>query len=213
MVKIAPSILAADSEQRDLFAVDGAEGRDGVRVLVAQEVAELAQVVRVGVLAAGRDDLEAGNVLGGEHEAVDVAREELVLHLLDGLVQLADLVHAALGLVDELHRGGLEHFGSLDQAGVHLVDEVQEGFARDGLDAADAGGDGRFARDAERADLGGIVDVRAAAELDGLAAHVDHADHVAVFFAEQGDGAELLGLVDRHFLRLDRHTFQHELAD
>ena len=67
--------------------------------------------------------------------------------------------------------------------------------------------------DAERADLGGIVDVRAAAELDGLAAHVDHADHVAVFFAEQGDGAELLGLVDRHFLRLDAHAAQHELAD
>ena len=52
----------------------------------------------------------------------------------------------------------------------------------------------------ERADLGGIVNVGAAAELDGLAAHVDHADHVAVLFAEQRDGALLLRLVDGHFL-------------
>mgnify|MGYP000624594269 CR=1 FL=1 len=34
-------VFAADGQQRDLFAVDSAESRDGVRVLVAQEIAEL----------------------------------------------------------------------------------------------------------------------------------------------------------------------------
>ena len=206
-------VFAADGQQRDLFAVDSAESRDGVRVLVAQEIAELTQVVRVGVLAAGRDDLEAVYVLGGEHEAVHIACEELVLHALDGLVQLTDLVHAALGLVDQLHRRGLQQLGSLDQAHIHLIDEIQERFARDGLDAAHAGGNRGFARDAERADLGGVIDMGAAAKLNGLAAHVHDAHDIAVLFAEQGDRAELLRLRDGHFLRLDGHAVQHKLTD
>ena len=128
-------------------------------------------------------------------------------------MQLTDLVHAALGLVDQLHRRGLQQLGSLDQAHIHLIDKIQERFARDGLDAAHAGGNGGFARDAERADLGGVIDMGAAAKLNGLAAHVHDAHDIAVLFAEQGDRAELLRLRDGHFLRLDGHAVQHKLTD
>ena len=55
--------------------------------------------------------------------------------------------------------------------------------------------------------------MRAAAELDGLSAHVDDADNIAVLFAEERDRAELLCLCDRHFLRLNVHTVENQLTD
>ena len=86
-----------------------------------------------------------------------------------------------------------------------------------GLNAAHAGGNRGFACNAEGADLGGIINVSAAAEFDGLAAHVDHTDNIAVFFAEQCDRAKLLRLCDGHFFCLDghavQHKFTHEAAD
>ena len=55
--------------------------------------------------------------------------------------------------------------------------------------------------------------MRAAAELDGLSAHVDNADNVAVLFAEERNRAELLGLVNWHFLRFNVHAVENQLTD
>ena len=65
------------------------------------------------------------------------------------------------------------------------------------LDAANARGDGALGLDAENAGLGSVVEVGAAAELDGEVAHLHHADRLTVLLAEQGDGAALLGLLNR----------------
>ena len=55
------------------------------------------------------------------------------------------------------------------------------------------------ARIAEGADLGGVADVRAAAQLARVVALADlhHAHHVAVLLAEQRHRAEALGLLQR----------------
>ena len=66
------------------------------------------------------------------------------------------------------------------------------GGAADGFDAADAGGDGAFGFDFEKADVFGVGDVCAAAEFHGIAvegfvaaADLDDANEVAVFVAEE----------------------------
>ena len=64
--------------------------------------------------------------------------------------------------------------------------------AGDGFDAADAGGDGGFADELEQADLAGGGGVGAAAELGREVADLDDADAVAVLFAEERHGAELV---------------------
>ena len=71
--------------------------------------------------------------------------------------------------------------------------------AADGFDAAHAGGDGAFADDFDEADFAGGGGVRAAAELGGEVADADDADLVAVLFAEERHGVELVdGDVDGH---------------
>ena len=66
----------------------------------------------------------------------------------------------------------------------------------------------------EHADLGGVGQVGAAAELNGVAlAHIHHADDLAVLLTEEGDGALLLGLFDGHFFGHNVVAFQHGLVD
>ena len=57
------------------------------------------------------------------------------------------------------------------------------------------------------------VHVRAAAKLNRPAAHVDHADDVAVFFAEQRNRAGLLCLFNRHLADVDVESREDLLAD
>ena len=72
--------------------------------------------------------------------------------------------------------------------------DIFHGFgARDGLDAAHAGGHGALGYDVEQADGAGGRRVRTAAELYAVAV-ADYTHDVAVFLAEQGHGAHGLGL-------------------
>ena len=91
------------------------------------------------------------------------------------------------------------------------------------LDAAHAGGDRAFAGHRDQADIAGAPDMGAAAQFDRPAervlavlarglAHRDHADLVAVFFAEQRAGAGLAGIVHRHQARGDFVVLQHHLV-
>jgi len=53
----------------------------------------------------------------------------------------------------------------------------------------------------------------AAAELNGLAAHIHNTHGVAVFFSEQGHGAEISGFLDGHFLYGNIHAVQYHIVD
>ena len=64
----------------------------------------------------------------------------------------------------------------------------------DGLDAAEVRADRALGHDLHRADVAEGAYVGAAAELGGVRAGLEHAHDVAVLVAEEGDGAELLGL-------------------
>ena len=75
-------------------------------------------------------------------------------------------------------------------------EEVVGVHADQGLDTAYAGADRRLAEQLDQAELGGVADVRTAAQLLGEVADGDDAHPLAVLLAELGDGALLLGLVD-----------------
>ena len=91
------------------------------------------------------------------------------------------------------------------------------------LDAAHAGGHRAFAGHGNEANIAGAAHMGAAAQFDrpaervrplgaGLLAHRDHADLVAVFFAEQRARAGFAGVVDRHQPRRDLVVFEHHLV-
>jgi hypothetical protein len=82
--------------------------------------------------------------------------------------------------------------GGLRAASCAWRRRAKAGLAGDGFDAARAGGDGHLGDDLDEADFAGGGNVRAAAELAAVAADVDDADELAVFVAEEGEGA--LGL-------------------
>ena len=85
--------------------------------------------------------------------------------------------------------------------------------ARHGLDAAHAGGDGALREDAQRADLRGVVQMRAAAQLSARAVHIHNTHDVTVLLPEERRGAGGSGLVDGHFLHGDGVTVQDRVAD
>jgi hypothetical protein len=97
--------------------------------------------------------------------------------------------------------------------------------AGDGFDAADAGGDGAFTDDAEVADFTSAASVGAAAEFHGVAveflrvaADLDDADLVAVFFTEEmGDIAAAfhfgVGNFDPAHRTVFDDAFVHEAFD
>ena len=65
----------------------------------------------------------------------------------------------------------------------------------------------------ERPGLRGIIQMRAAAQLDAVAAHIDHADDIAVFFTKQCGRADFSRFIDWHFTRVDHITGQDGLID
>ena len=113
----------------------------------------------------------------------------------------------------QLVRLDLQQSGSVQQIFLHLQLCFHVAQASDGLDPADAGGDGAFAGDVETAHLGGVVQVGAAAQFHGVAAHVDHADYIPVLFGEQRHRAQLLGLVHGHLVAFHTVAFQDGLVD
>ena len=116
----------------------------------------------------------------------------LLLHGLELLLQVLLLGEQGLDLLLQFADGRVDLAGEgLDELQL-LVRPLVGLQAGDGLDAPDAGGDGRLGDDAEQADLARGAGVRAAAKLHrvavqrgGLAADLHHAHHVAVFLAEE----------------------------
>ena len=107
----------------------------------------------------------------------------------------------------------LQQSGSVQQILLHLQLCFHVAQAGDSLDTTDAGGDGAFAGDVDAAHFGGVVQVGAAAQFYGVAAHVDHTDYVAVLFREQCHSAQLLGLVHGHLVTFYAVAFQDGLVD
>ena len=114
-----------------------------------------------------------------------------VLHLLLQLGVVSDgLLYDALqvGSVIEESAQFREGVGKLVHHFLHLL-------ARDGLDAAHAGGHAALGENLHHAQLAGALGVATAAELNAVAKLHD-AHLVAVLLAEEGDGAQFLGLLD-----------------
>ena len=66
----------------------------------------------------------------------------------------------------------------------------------------------------ENAGLGRIVQMRTAAEFNGIAAaHVDNANHIPVFLPEKGNGAALFRFFNRQLLSDDFIALQHSPVD
>ena len=89
----------------------------------------------------------------------------------------------------------------------------QQVLAGDSLNAADTSGHRALAHDLEAADLGGVLDMGAAAELGGPAFDINHADHLAVLLAEQSHCTQLLGLFNGHLLDGDVHGLKDLVVD
>ena len=68
-------------------------------------------------------------------------------------------------------------------------------------------------RIAKRADLGGRAHVRSAAELGGVARHLDDADDVAVLLAEQHHRPQAARFLDRRLEDVHGKPFEDLLVD
>ncbi len=139
----------------------------------------------------------------------DLLRAEL-LDLLLGVLQLAE--HGG-DLLRQLLGTALDQLLELGDDRVLLGEEVVRVHAHQGLDAAHAGADGGLAEQLHQTQLGGVADVRAAAQLLGEVADGHDAHALAVLLAELGDGALLLRLVDAHDLGGDVELARQHVVD
>ncbi|MPN45017.1 hypothetical protein SDC9_192584 [bioreactor metagenome] len=113
------------------------------------------------------------------------------------MAECLDLIHGLLGPLPNLGRFGFENGGGLEDHVLIAVHGLQSEHAGSGLNAADAGGYGELAVNVEHAHLGGVIQVRAAAEFHRIAlTHIHHPDGVTIFLPEQRDGPPLFGLLN-----------------
>ena len=89
LMPLATAFLPQTARSVTFSPLTGAEDRHDRGVLVAQEVAELCEVVGIGSLPDGCDDRGSPTFFSLRTSIVHIAREDLVLHLLNRLVQLA----------------------------------------------------------------------------------------------------------------------------
>ena len=88
----------------------------------------------------------------------------------------------------------VQRLGRRRQGGLGVAEPLDRAGAGDGLDPAEVGADRALADDLQRADVAEGAHVGAAAQLGRVRAGLEHPDDVAVLVAEEGDGAERLGL-------------------
>src|SRR5581483_6040022 len=141
----------------------------------------------------------------------------LAAQRLDLALQVALLLEQSLHALDRVVGARAQHRADLFQPLLVSAHQVERALAGDRFDAPDAGGDAAFGLELEDADLAGAVDVRAAAELGGEVADLDHAHDVAVLVAEKSERASFHRLVvarlfDLH-VGVDADALVHALLD
>src|SRR5579864_6389432 len=200
---LAGQVVGHAGDQRHASIRHAREHDRGALELVLQLVDRLAQRLRVAAVERGGDDFRtldvdraAGQVITRARRRFRLEPRELPLGRPRALLQLRD---PRLELGDR-HSQKLRRAGEFRFLLLHVLERALPG---DGLDAANAGRDPAFGDDLEKPDVAGARNVRAATEL-ARAADVEDAHLVAVFFAEQHDGARLLRLGDRHRARGNR---------
>ena len=193
-------IVGEHHAQQRLVLVDGTDDADQV---VGNGLAHLEdQVLGCGGIEGndGLDDAQAIDLLGPAHQ--------LLGHALHGLgTELVDLFLHVVVLVDILRDDGLEVLGvvkerlQVAERVLEQIDGVLADLARHGLDAAHTSSHAALANDLEEADAARGSHVDTAAEL-ARGSEADHTHAVAILLAEEGDGAQLLGLLHRHVAML-----------
>ena len=115
-------------------------------------------------------------------------------------------------MIRQCVRSSLDKRSCLVHLLLHVLVVSADIVAGQRFDSAHARCDAVLGQDLELADLAGVLYMRAAAELGGELAHLDDADFVAVFLAEQRHGAALLGILNAHDCGLDVKTFGNLLV-
>ncbi len=85
--------------------------------------------------------------------------------------------------------------------------------AGEGFDPSYASCDAALGNDLERADLRRILQMRTAAKLDAVAAHIHHADNIAVFLAKERHRTLFSCGINAHFLRHDGIACEDRFID
>ena len=140
---ISPALMRARwrscrGQQRHLLAVHRAQHRDGVRGCGRARMPSLRRWVSLPCSRGSRSRPSGAR----SHSCPRTAccprslGEHPILQLFDGLMQLHDLAHAALGLGQQLARRRLEDLRRAHQPRVHLVPPGRERLTIDRLDAA-----------------------------------------------------------------------------
>ena len=190
-------IVAHHDGEHGLVLEDGSHGAEERRLYGGTQLEhEVFHLRRLhGNLALG-DDVHSVHCL--------YLGQQILLGALHGLsLELLNLPLHRVVFADEFLNGGLQVLGIVEeclhclQVVFHHVHQVLTLAARLGLYAADAGSHATLRDNLEEADATRARGMDAAAELAGRA-EAHHAHLVAVFLAEQGDGPQLLGLVERH---------------
>ncbi len=207
------SFLTAECGEADLAVLIGSDNGNDLGILVAEEVAHLADVSDLKVGTGGGNNIQIADLLCGEEEALNIAGEELVLELIDVLTHVTHLNKSAFKAVDKLAGIGLENTCCLVDGTIETVNTLHECLAGDSFNAAYAGSYGAFADDVEGTDKSCVAQMSTAAELDGLLSHGDNADDVAVLLAEESGCTHLLSLVNGHLADGDIQTIEDHVAN
>src|SRR5205809_133710 len=156
------------------------------------------------VVDRGERLVEPGGVLAAGLREVGppapAAAHGLPRELGNALLERALLREELLELRSRLLLGAAQERGDLAQQRLVAADRVERALAGRRLEPPYAGRHAALAAHLEEADVARACDVRTAAELDGVLAHMDHRHAVAVLLAEERECTRLDGAVVGHLL-------------
>src|SRR5438094_3302693 len=199
-VEAADEVVGDRGEQQRTLALRRAEHDDTRLDAGPQPIGHVAEPLVVESVDPRRQHGDAvDTACVGEHVARGTARE-LPLELGNALLELALLREELLELRRRLLLGAAQERGDLAQQRLVAADRVERALAGRRLEPPYAGRHAALAAHLEEADVARTCDVRAAAELDGVLAHVNHRHAVAVLLAEERECTRLDGTVVGHLL-------------
>src|SRR5262249_30959282 len=114
-----------------------------------------------------------------------VAADPFASQFLDLALGVLELAAQRLYALGQLLGGGVEGASDVRQQVAIAPDEVVGGLAHHHVDAPQAGADARLGDDHRWADVGGVLDVGAAAQLARPVTEANHPHHVAVLLFEK----------------------------